>query len=43
LPLPRRQAFTPNFQEYEIAKDSCRLAIQAAMGISPLPTAAQRD
>jgi hypothetical protein len=43
LPLPQRQAFTPNFQEYEIAKDSCRRAIQAAMGISPLPTAAQRD
>jgi len=42
LPLPQRQAFTPNFQEYEIAKDSCRRAIQAAMGISPLPTAAQR-
>jgi len=43
LPLPTRPQFTPNFQEYEIAKDSCRRAIQAAMGISPLPTAAQRD
>jgi hypothetical protein len=42
LPLPQRQAFTPNFQEYEVAKDSCRRAIQAAMGIAPLPTAAQR-
>lgn len=43
LPPPERQQFTPNFQEYEVAKDSCRRAIQAAMGISPLPTAAQRD
>ena len=30
-------------QAYELAKDSCRRAIQAAVGISPLPTAAQRD
>jgi hypothetical protein len=43
LPLPARENFTPNFQAYEIAKDSCRRAVQAAMGISPLPTAAQRD
>jgi|SRR5579884_71461 len=43
LPLPRREPFTPNFAAYEIAKDSCRRAIQAAMGISPLPTAAQRN
>lgn len=42
LPLPVREQFTPNFQQYEIAKDSARRAIQAAMGISPLPTAAQR-
>ena len=43
LPLPQWKQFSPNFQEYEIAKDSCRRSIQAAMGISPLPTAAQRD
>jgi hypothetical protein len=43
LPLPTRPVFTPNFQAYETAKDSCRRAVQAAMGISPLPTAAQRD
>jgi hypothetical protein len=43
LPLPSRENFTPNFGAYEVAKDSCRRAIQAAMGISPLPTAAQRD
>jgi hypothetical protein len=42
-PLPQRQPFTPNFQSYEVAKDSCRRAIQAAMGITPLPTAAQRQ
>lgn len=43
LPLPVREQFTPNFQAYEVAKDSARRAIQAAMGISPLPTAAQRS
>ncbi len=43
LPLPRREQFTPNFGPYEIAKDACRRAVQAAMGISPLPTAAQRN
>jgi hypothetical protein len=43
LPLPRREQFTPNFQSYEVAKDSCRRAVQAAIGISPLPTAAQRN
>jgi hypothetical protein len=43
LPLPQRQQYVPNFMAFEAAKDSCRRAIQAAMGISPLPTAAQRD
>lgn len=43
LPLPRREQFTPNFAAYEVAKDSCRRAIQSAMGITPLPTAAQRN
>jgi hypothetical protein len=41
-PLPTRVPFTPNFQAYEIAKDSFQRAIQSAMGIMPLPTAAQR-
>jgi Phage P22-like portal protein len=41
-PLPQRVPFTPNFQSYEVAKDSCRRAIQAAMGITPMPTAMQR-
>lgn len=43
LPPPSRPQFIPNFQSYEIAKDSARRAIQAAMGTSPLPTAAQRN
>jgi hypothetical protein len=43
LPLPTRPAFTPNAQAYEIAKESWRRAIQASMGITPLPTAAQRQ
>lgn len=43
VPLPEREQFLPNFQQYEIAKDSARRAIQAAMGISPLPTAMQRN
>jgi hypothetical protein len=42
LPLPRREQFVPNFEAFEVAKDSCRRAVQASMGISPLPTAAQR-
>jgi len=42
-PLPTRVPFTPNFQSYEVAKESCRRAIQAAMGVTPLPTAAQRQ
>jgi hypothetical protein len=43
IPLPTRLPFTPNFQAYEIAKDSIRRSIQSAMGNTPLPTAAQRD
>jgi len=39
---PQRIPFVPNFQQYEIAKESAKRAIQAAMGISPLPTPAQR-
>jgi hypothetical protein len=40
---PMRQPFQPNFAAYEIAAEAARRAIQAAMGISPLPTAAQRQ
>lgn len=43
LPLPTRPQFTPNAQAYEISKESWRRSIQAAMGITPLPTAAQRQ
>lgn len=43
LPPPARQPFQPNFQAYEIAADSARRAIMSAVGISPLPTAAQRQ
>jgi hypothetical protein len=43
LPMPTRTPFQPNFQEYELAIESKKRAIQAAMGISPLPTAAQRN
>jgi hypothetical protein len=43
LPLPARPQFIPNTQSYEMAKESLRRSIQSAMGISPLPTAAQRQ
>lgn len=43
LPLPTRPQFTPNAQAYEISKESWRRSIQASMGITPLPTAAQRQ
>jgi len=43
LPLPQWRQFVPNFQAYEMAIDGKRRAVQAAMGIASLPTAAQRD
>jgi hypothetical protein len=43
LPLPSRPQFIPNAQAYEIGKESWRRSIQASMGITPLPTAAQRQ
>jgi Phage P22-like portal protein len=43
LPAPTRPQYVANFQQYEIAKDSARRSIQSAMGITPLPTAAQRS
>lgn len=43
LPLPSRPAFTPNAQAYEVGKESARRSIQASMGLTPLPTAAQRQ
>jgi len=41
-PPPQRPQWTPNFQVWEIAKDAATRAIQAGMGITPLPDAAQR-
>lgn len=43
LPLPSRPQFAPNTQAYEISRESWRRAIQAAIGVTPLPTAAQRQ
>lgn len=43
LPLPTRPQFIPNAQAYEIGKESWRRSVQSAMGIVPLPTAAQRQ
>ncbi len=43
LPLPTRPQFQPNFGAYEVLKEAHKRDIQAAMGISPLPTAAQRQ
>lgn len=42
-PLPTRPQFVPNAQAYEIAFERWRRSIQAAVGITPLPTAAQRQ
>lgn len=43
LPPPARPQFQPNFQAYEIAKESAIRAIQSAMGINPLPTPVLRQ
>jgi hypothetical protein len=43
VPKPELVQMQPPFQEYAAGADMCRRAIQAAMGISPLPTAAQRQ
>jgi hypothetical protein len=42
LPLPERQSWDPPLQNIELACESFRRSIQAAMGTSPLPTEAQR-
>jgi hypothetical protein len=42
LPLPTRQPYDPPIQALEIGAEAARRAIQAAMGIAPLPTSAQR-
>jgi hypothetical protein len=43
LPLPARQKYEPAIQQLEVGAEAARRAIQAAMGITPLPTAAQRQ
>lgn len=43
LPLPTRPQFTPNFPQYIQAMEAAKRAIQAAMGINPLPTPAQKQ
>ena len=40
--LPKRLQFEPPIQAIEIGKEGARRAIQAAMGLTPLPTSAQR-
>lgn len=42
LPAPERPAYEPQIQPLEIGAESARRAIQAAMGLSSLPTNAQR-
>ena len=42
-PKPDRPQFIPNAAAYEAAYERWRRGVQAAMGITPLPTAAQRQ
>jgi len=42
LPLPERQKYEPQIAALELGAEAARRAIQAAMGITALPTAAQR-
>jgi hypothetical protein len=42
LPLPQRQSWDPPLQNLELVAEAARRAIQAAMGTTPLPSAAQR-
>ena len=43
LPLPQQVRYEPPIQALEIGAESARRGVQAAMGISSLPTAAQRQ
>lgn len=43
LPPPARPAYDPPVQQLEAGAQAARMAIQAAMGIMPLPTQAQRQ
>lgn len=43
LPLPTRPAYVPQIEPLEIGAEAARRGIQAAMGIAPLPTPAQKQ
>lgn len=43
LPLPQRPAYDPPIQALEVGAESARRGIMSAMGISALPTSAQRQ
>ena len=43
LPRPTRTQYVPNCQAFEVMIEARKRAIQSAMGITPLPTPAQRD
>jgi hypothetical protein len=43
LPAPTRHPFVPNAAAYAEAREYWRRAVQAAIGVTPLPTAAQRQ
>lgn len=43
LGMPQRNPYEPPIQGLELGAEACRRAIQAAMGVSPLPTDAQRQ
>jgi hypothetical protein len=43
LPAPQRTPQTPDFQAYAVGVDICQRAVQSAMGLQALPSAAQRS
>jgi hypothetical protein len=43
VPPPSRPQFMPNAQAYQVSRESWRRAIQASLGLTPLPTSAQRQ
>lgn len=43
LPLPTRNQFSADIAAYSMGAEEMRRAIQAAMGISPMPTSMQKD
>lgn len=43
LPLPARDSYVADISAYEVAAESYRRCIQAAIGATPLPTSAQRQ